>query len=496
MVSRIFNFKNISLPPVQCAAVGAVAGFYLFFNLRIALIITVISILLAALCLLRVLSSVDPDSRKLRLFSTCAAALTFGAVLGVCAANAGKNEIKFGIPENKITAIEGVMLEDPRIISSGSAMVSVSLRACTAGSAGKGTSMKAGSSGEVTVFFQPENAEKLKQFGRGTVIFAEGALRSSQRGYSFSAKSLHITNRAPSVEKMRTNIRLGLIKRFEKEKWGGLALALLLGVRDNLDTEFTTQYRNAGLSYILALSGMHLAIIAALISFLLKKPLGLNASLITGAVIIILYCLLVGPMPSLNRSALMYVLGVLAVLGSLPKKAMSVLSLSFLIQIIVTPAAGNTLSFILSYAALLGILITGKAFASIFKGMIPDFVLQPLSLSTGAFLATAGICGFVFGMIAPMGIITGLAVAPLTTVFMIGSIIWLALDFISLSFLLSFPLFIVYRLMEIIASVAGNIPGLTGNPALMLVMSIILSLAIIVYEQRRRSDMLRLDSFL
>jgi len=490
MVIRKFNIKNFTLPPIQCAALGAAAGFYLLFKLHVTLIIAVILILLAALSLFRVLSSMEPKRRRLKMLSACAAALTFGAVLGVCAANAGKNEIKFGIPENKITAIEGVLLEDPRIVSGASAMVLVSLRACT------GSGMKVTSSGEVTVFFRQENADKLKQFGRGTVVFAEGDLRSSQRGFSFSAKSLHVVKRAGAVERMRTNIRLGLIKRFEKEKWGGLALALLLGIRDNLDNEFTTQYRNAGLSYILALSGMHLAIIAALISFLLKKPLGLNASAITGAVIIVLYCLLVGPMPSLNRSALMYVLGVFAVLGALPKKAMSILSLSFLIQIIVTPAAGNTLSFILSYTALLGILITGKAFASIFTGAIPEFVLQPLSLSVGAFLATAGICSFVFGTIAPLGIITGLAVVPLTTVFMIGSIFWLVLDFLSLSFLLSFPLYIAYRSMEIIASIAGNIAGINGSPALMLVISMVLSLAIVVYEQRRRSLLLKLDPFL
>jgi len=482
--------KNITLPPIQCAALGTAAGFYLLINLHIAFLITIVSILLAALCLFRVLSSLDAQSRKLKMMSVCSAALTFGVVLGICAANAGKNEIKFGIPENKITAIEGVLLDDPRILSSGSAMVSVSLRACA------GNGIKASSSGEVTVFFQQETAGKLKQFGRGTVVFAEGALRSSDRGFSVSAKSLHILKRANAVERMRTNIRLGLINRFEKEKWGGLALALLLGIRDNLDNEFTAQYRNAGLSYILALSGMHLAIIAAIISFLLKKPLGLNACAVTGAVIITLYCLFVGPMPSLNRSALMYVLGVLAVIGALPKKAMSVLSLSFLIQIIVTPAAGNTLSFILSYTALLGILITGKAFASFFADKVPGFILQPLSLSVGAFLATAGICSFVFGSIAPMGIITGLAIVPLTTVFMIGSLIWLVLDFLSISFLLNFPLFIIYRSMEIIASVAGNIPGISGNSALMLVLSIALSLAIVVFEQRRRSAVLKLEPFL
>jgi len=489
MVIKVPDFKNNMFPPIQCAALGTAVGFYLLFNLHIALIVAIVLISLTALCFFRVLSSLDTKSRVLKTYSICLAAFTFGLVLGAGAANAGKNEIKFGIPENKITAVEGILKEDPRIISSGSAMVTMSLRKCS----GSGT--KVSSSGEITVFFQQESAEKLKQFGRGSHVFAEGALRSSQRGYSFSAKSLHITKKASALERMRTNIRLSLIKRFEKEKWGGLGLALLLGVRDNLDSEFTEQYRNAGLSYILALSGMHLAIITALISFLLKKPLGLNASAIAGAVIIVLYCFLVGPMPSLNRSALMYVIGVIAIIGALPKKAMSVLSLSFLIQIIAAPAEGNTLSFILSYTALAGILLTGKAFASIFNGTIPNFILQPLSLSAGAFLATAGICSFVFGMIAPMGIITGLVIVPLTSVFMIGSMIWLVLDFLSLSFILSFPIFILYRAMDIIASAAGKIPGIAGNSTLILSLSLVLSAAIIIYERRRHSILLKPEPF-
>jgi competence protein ComEC len=332
------------------------------------------------------------------------------------------------------------------------------------------------------------------------VIFTEGLLRSSERensgqSWSVSAKSLHIVKPAPTIEKARTGIRLNLIKRFSGKDWGGLALALLLGIKDNLDTELAVMYRNAGLSYILALSGMHLAILAALITFLLKKPLGLKASAVCGAVIIFLYCFLVGSMPSLNRAAMMYILGVLTILGALPKKPISILSLSFIIQLIITPAAGNSASFILSYLALAGILLIGKPLISLFSGKLPDFLLQPLAVSCGAFLATAGVCSVTFGMLAPVGIIAGLVMVPLTTVFMIGSIIWLILDFLSISAFLNLPLSVLYRLMEIIASAAGNVPGISAG-TLVIVLSLILSLLIIAFEYKRRLVLLRPEPFL
>jgi len=502
------SINRLRLTPVLCSAFGASAGFYILFHAPFVAIVSVLIILLVLLCFFRVLSSLgvlfqndaqilmnthaalNIKPQNLRLTSVCVAAFVIGIFLGLSAANAGRNDVVFGISEKNVTAAEGVLLDDPRIVSNGSAMATLYLQRC-AGDGG----LRASSSGEITVFFPKVNAEKLKQFGRGTTVFAEGSLRYSSYGLSLSAQSLHIVKPAPQIERIRTGIRLKLNSRFEENNWGGLALALLLGVRDNLDPDFTALYRKAGLSYILALSGMHLAILTALITFLLKRPLGLKASVIAGSALIILYCILVGPMPSLNRSALMYILGVIAILGALPKNSMSILSLSFLIQIIITPADGNTLSFILSYSALLGILITGQAFSFLLSGKIPNFILQPLSLSVGAFLATAGICSYTFGFISPAGIFADLLIVPLTTVFMIGSIIWLFLDFFSFSFLLSLPLSLLYRLMESIASVTGNLPGISASPVLILGFSVFLSVLMVILESLRRKTLLTLQPF-
>jgi competence protein ComEC len=492
--------KRLRISPLLCTALGTVIGFYVLFHATKPVIAVVMLFFVAVFSFCVVLFSLNTWSRTLKLFSICSAALILGLVFGICSAGSGQNKVVFGLPENKITGIEGVLLEDPRIISGGKAVVSVSLRGCVAGSTLRAGTLRASGRGEVSVFVPQENVERLKHFGRGAVIFVEGSLRSAERGnsgqsWSVSAKSLHIVKPPPLIEQMRTGIRLNLIKRFSGKSWGGLALALLLGIKDNLDTELAVMYRNAGLAYILALSGMHLAILAALITFLLKKPLGLKASAICGAVIIILYCFLVGSMPSLNRAAMMYLLGVLAVLGALPKKPMSILSLSFIIQIIVTPSAGSSISFILSYLALVGILIIGKSLSSLFAGKVPDFLLQPLSMSCGAFLATAGVCSSAFGIIAPVGIITGLVMVPLTTVFMIGSIIWLVLDFLSLSALLNFPLSVLYKLMETIAFTAGKIPGMSAGALSVIVLSFALSLLIIALENRRRTALLTLEKF-
>ena len=474
-----------------CAALGTAVGFYFLSSLVLSAAIVIVVLSVFALCFFRVLSSIGQE-RGLQLTSYCVTAMSVGFVLGICASAAGRVPVNFGLQQDKVAAIEGILLEDPRIISGGRAIAAISLRR----SAGAG-SLRAASSGEITVFFSQESAQRLKQAGRGTVVFAEGKLRLSDSGYTFSAESLHVVKRASPVERMRTSVRLNLIKRFDGKTWGGLALALLVGIKDNLDTNLAAMYRDSGCSYILALSGMHLAVLAGLIAFFLRKPLGLKLSALTGAAIICLYCFLVGPMPSLNRAALMYLLGVVAILGALPKEPMSILTLSFLIQITLTPSAGNSISFVLSYLALAGIFVIGQPLYSLAAGKVPDFILQPLAASIGAFLATAGVTCFSFGVIAPVGIVTGLVLVPLTTVFMIGSMLWLFLDVFSISGFLNLPMLLLYRLMEKIVSVSGSVPAFaTVNPVLILTLSVILSLLILIPEYKRRTSLLHLQPFL
>jgi competence protein ComEC len=478
------------ITPLLCAALGTAAGFYFLSSLVLSAAIVIIVLSVFALCFFRVIASLKQE-RKLQLTSYCVTALSAGLFLGICASAAGRVPVNFGIPQEKVTAIEGVLLEDPRIISGGRALASLSLRRSAGGS------LRVDSTGEITVFFSQHSAQRLRQSGRGTAVFAEGKLRSGDSGYTFSAESLHIVKRASPVERMRTSVRLNLIKRFDGKTWGGLALALLVGIKDNLDTNLAAMYRDSGCSYILALSGMHLAVLAGLIAFFLRKPLGLKLSALTGAAIICLYCFLVGPMPSLNRAALMYLLGVVTILGALPKTPESILTLSFLIQITLTPSAGNSISFVLSYLALAGIFVIGQPLYSLAAGKIPDILLQPLAASVGAFLATAGVTCFAFGVIAPVGIVTGLVLVPLTTVFMIGSMIWLVLDVFTISGFLNLPMSLLYRLMEKIVSVSGSVPAFaTVNPVLILTLSVILSLLILIPEYKRRVSLLRLQPFL
>jgi competence protein ComEC len=313
------------------------------------------------------------------------------------------------------------------------------------------------------VFFPPEALPRLRGFGRGAEIFLEGDFAPGDAAL-FRARSTHIVKPAPAREEGRTRIRLALLERLEGRSWGGLAAALLLGVKDNLDSVLAEKYRNAGCSHVLALSGMHLAIVAALAAFFLRRPLGLKAASALGAVLILLYVGLIGAQPSLERSAIMYLLGSAAVLGFLPRQPLNLLALTFVIQLLLRPSSGNRVSFILSYLALAGILTLGEFLHGLLRGRVPEFLASPLSASAGAYLATQTVAAG-FGVVRPVGVLAGLVIVPLTTVFMIAVIAALPLGLIS-PFLMPYldtALGLFYALLERVVSLAALAPGIVTN---------------------------------
>jgi competence protein ComEC len=383
--------------------------------------------------------------------------------------------------QERVIGIGGILQEDPRSFNDSRGMGAIELTYAL-GDGGIRVSAK----GKMQVYFPAEAVPRLKEFGRGSEIYVEGRLVSGRQGLLFSASAVHIVKPASALEQMRTNFRLAILKRFRIEQngsnnapvWAALASAMLLGIRDNLDTEFTTAFRNAGCSHVLALSGMHLAILSAIIFFIFRMFLGLRWASIISAVFVIIYIFIAGAQPSLVRSGIIYLLGTMALLGFLKKDALALLALAFILQIFIQKESGISISFILSYTALIGILVTGETIHTLLRGRIPEILNRSLSSSLGASIVTAGVTAYYFGTIWPVGIIAGIFLMPLISLFMV--LAFAALILICIIPILfepiSFVLTLVYRLLEFFVSLFGKVPGIqTTNFLLVLFVSLFLA---------------------
>ncbi|MDR2742256.1 MAG: ComEC/Rec2 family competence protein [Treponema sp.] len=472
---------------------GGVAGPVLWFGL---LLVTLVSLSRVLRTFPAPASGGEKDARLFREISLALAALAVGFSLGFAARLAFPGPPGLGIKEGEIAGLTGRLRDDPRGLAGGRGMAFLDLE----NAAGKG-GLRASAKGEVLVFFPEEAIPRLRTLGRGSRVYIEGAFLPPGKGSAgpvFRAKGVHILEAAPAVERFRTGIRIGVLEKFRPYKWGGLAAALLLGVRDSLETELAASYRDAGCSHVLALSGMHLAVVSAVIAFLLKKKLGLRAAAILGAVFILLYAGLVGPLPSLERAVLMYLLGTLAVLGTFPRRPAGLLALAFVIQLCRNPASGESLSFILSYLALAGILVLEGPLHGLFGGIAPEILSRPLSASIGAFIATAATTAFFFGVLRPVGIVAGLVIVPLTTVFMIFAMAYLAAAFLLPFFAMPLGrvLSFLYGVLSRIADLAGQVPGIeVSKPQAVLIASLLVSAALILAWKRRSEKGNRLAPF-
>ncbi len=210
-----------------------------------------------------------------------------------------------------------------------------------------------------------------------------------------------------------------------------LVAALLLGVRGDLAFEVKEGFRRAGVAHLLALSGLHLGIIAYGIWWLLglsRIRTGRRYLILFAAVGV--YVGLSGGRVSLVRAGLMFgALGLFRVLwehGLVLRDwydPLQALSAAAIVVLSIWPWSALDLGFQLSFAAA-GAIVWGWPYwrDHPLRGPLPRIVRYPLDLlwvSVCAQLGTAGIVGSSFGYLAPYALLANPVLIPWTAL-----IIW------------------------------------------------------------------------
>lgn len=143
---------------------------------------------------------------------------------------------------------------------------------------------------------------------------------------------------------------------------GALAVALLLGNRTYLDDSTSLDFRHAGISHMLALSGMHVSVLILCLEFLLNR---LRIAKWLRAVIVpcmlIGYLLLVGMSPSIVRSVVMVTLLYLGFLLRSDYDSFTALCAILAVLLILTPYAVLDLSLWMSFLAAASIIVFAPA---------------------------------------------------------------------------------------------------------------------------------------
>ncbi|WP_404302184.1 ComEC/Rec2 family competence protein [Paenibacillus sp. DP01] len=138
----------------------------------------------------------------------------------------------------------------------------------------------------------------------------------------------------------------------------GYMKGLILGVTDELDPATYNEFTQLGLTHILAISGMHVAVYAATLLYLLKLlRVSRETSLTIVMVLIPAYVLLTGASPSVVRAGIMAMIGLFAARRGLLKDGLNILSVSALLMLLWNPYYLLSVSFQLSFLVTGGLLI-------------------------------------------------------------------------------------------------------------------------------------------
>ena len=127
---------------------------------------------------------------------------------------------------------------------------------------------------------------------------------------------------------------------------------MLLGLRSELSPDILDAFRNSGSIHILAVSGLHVGLIATDLLFrfsLLRLPRKTTDLLTIAAVI--LYACLVGFRPSVFRASLMTVIYLISRIIERDRDLLNLLAFAALVLLLINPAQLWDIGFQLSFAA-------------------------------------------------------------------------------------------------------------------------------------------------
>lgn len=219
--------------------------------------------------------------------------------------------------------------------------------------------------------------------------------------------------------KLRREIKSILQSCFPEDTFP-LAKALLLGDCTDLSYQVHTDFRISGIRHIIAISGMHVSILFALISTVTFRKRALTALL--GFPILFLFMAVAGFTPSVTRACIMSGLMLTALLLNREYDGPIALTFAVLVMLILNPLVITSVSFQLSVASVAGIFLFepgirkwmlsffGEVKGKTVRTYLIRWVTASISVTLSAMVLTTPLCAYYFGTVSLIGVVTNLLV--------------------------------------------------------------------------------------
>ena len=236
--------------------------------------------------------------------------------------------------------------------------------------------------------------------------------------------------------------------------------AILLGDNTRIKKDLKDKIRYIGLSHIFAMSGLHIALVIAIFYFIFKKTIKNKKVIeILLLVSITLYYLSVKESSSFTRA---YIMAVVYLLGKLFYEKIDLgkaLFVSAVISVLINPTAIFSVSFQLSYGAMIAIIYIFPYIKKINykKFKILDYILFTTTIQIFLIPITV----YYFNSIQFLSVISNLILLPLASFYITINYIALFLENFYLSFLLKPVIEILYKILIYFIDFFSELPYLS-----------------------------------
>ncbi|MBQ3114518.1 MAG: DNA internalization-related competence protein ComEC/Rec2 [Clostridia bacterium] len=231
---------------------------------------------------------------------------------------------------------------------------------------------------------------------------------------------------------------------------------VLLGDKSDLSDETEKNFRNSGLSHVLAVSGLHLTMITMLLGMLLRKaPRIIKIPIL--ALVVIGFAFVTGLPASVVRAATMLLILYIGDLIYAEADGLTSLSAAALLLFAFNPNCIYDTGFVLSFSASLGIILLYNSLKSLFPESVPDYFKDCISVSLSAQIGTLPFLVLSFGQLTTMSVISNLLVGLLMPIIYVLCTLSLLISSTTILILSKFILNVFIKWAEICANIPGQV---------------------------------------
>ncbi len=267
--------------------------------------------------------------------------------------------------------------------------------------------------------------------------------------------------------------------------------AVILGETENIDSNTYQKYKNSGIVHILAISGLHISVLAEMLTFLLKKLFGRKTRYIV-LVFLLLYCIMTGCAISTVRAALMFAL---SCLGSFFYKKGDTAFLACFILLAYSPSYIYNTGFCFSFACVFAIVAVNDVLIKYIKDSKKRAKISVFAMLLAVTLACKPLSVYSYYTFTPYDPIANFIVVPLMLPVVVIGMLSGVVGLFSLS-LARFCIGIVYVILSFVDTVTEFIARLphsiilTGGISLFMMLSVYF-IYIIIYNYLMKEISLR-----